>query len=197
MGKRKKSEPSEFQKEILEMTYEEFIAETNIKDLHKSFYNEKYLNKTMTEDHEKQGLDCFYNLRVETNKWHKSILKNLKYKVCDCKRKKIFHEKSFQVSAEKIPVSCQTDQAVQEDVRKDLLPPTGDVEQEAAAESEPVFASPAVVDVQISDLQLSITNATAATHDPLMVRQSNKPISDEENIDLFARTQPQTQTQIG
>lgn len=82
--KSKKTDPSvvnQFQQEIMALSREAFINETNITEI---------LPRNFHHEH----LDYYEKLRYHPEKWHNTLLTQLKFKTCDCKRKKEFKEKS-------------------------------------------------------------------------------------------------------
>lgn len=82
--------PSEFQKEILKLTFEEFKTLTNIEDIIQNDYRKQKQNENeyLTEPAMHSRLEYYYEFRKRTGEWHKNSIKNLKFKDCECKRKK-------------------------------------------------------------------------------------------------------------
>lgn len=90
-------ELSEFQKEIISMDFDTFVRETNVELLVEEDFREQFQGrKKFQETHLEFGLKRYDELRMFPRKWHKSSLKNLKYKTCDCRRYKTFADKCIQ-----------------------------------------------------------------------------------------------------
>ncbi|XP_055295613.1 uncharacterized protein LOC129565135 isoform X2 [Sitodiplosis mosellana] len=91
------NEPSEFQKEVIAMDFDAFVRETNIAQLVEQDFDEQFEGKKeFTSAHLEFGLKKYDELRKVHRKWHVNSLKNLKFKVCDCRRNKTFVDKSIQ-----------------------------------------------------------------------------------------------------
>lgn len=82
--------PSKFQKEILELEFEDFISKTNVKDLIQEDYRKlkKDENAHLSDEAMLPRLEFYFQYRERTRDWHKNNIKNLKFIECDCKRKK-------------------------------------------------------------------------------------------------------------
>lgn len=89
-----------FQKEVMAMDFHTFVNETNVKDLVIENFNiqNNGANK-MTEADMQLGLKQFDILRTQDDKWAEMPLQSLKYKKCECQRKKKFLEKWTQTDA--------------------------------------------------------------------------------------------------
>lgn len=90
-------EPSDYQLEVIALTFEEFVEKTNIKELVAHDFAKQF-NGTMemTPAALQMGLQEYDRLRNQFDKWHMNLLKNLKFKVCECKRSTTFEEISTQ-----------------------------------------------------------------------------------------------------
>lgn len=76
--------PTEFQAEVLEMTIDRFIDETNIREI---ACNElRRQNEVVTDERVDALIDAFFNRRLEIERWWFCGLKHLKYRLCECKR---------------------------------------------------------------------------------------------------------------
>lgn len=106
---------SDFQREVMAMTYEAFINETNIRDIVAQDFNEQFKGARPMIDFDMDfGLKYYEGLRNSGDpvRWYKSSMTNLKLKVCDCKRNKQFEDKSVatdQKAVETRQIDCQTD----------------------------------------------------------------------------------------
>lgn len=91
---------NEFQREIMALNHEAFVNETNIKDIvWQDFRNQcKDATEISTEAME-FGLNHYEKLRKKPWHWHDTSMVNLKFKVCECKRKKQFQEESVNTDA--------------------------------------------------------------------------------------------------
>lgn len=80
--------PSKFQKEILELNFEDFVSKTNINDLIQSDYRQlkNDENAQLSDAEMKSRLEFYYNFRERTREWYRNSIKNLKFLECDCKR---------------------------------------------------------------------------------------------------------------
>lgn len=92
------NEPSEFQKEITQLSYEEFTESTNIKEIiekeHKHLHGQ---NDAMSEEAMTAGLRYYFEHRASVKKWWISGLKHLKFLTCECKRNKIMKDTGIEV----------------------------------------------------------------------------------------------------
>lgn len=81
--------PSEFQLEILQLSFDEFISKTNIKDIIQKDYREKKNDEkvSLSDGAMHSRLEFYYDFRKRTREWHKNGIKNLKFIECECKRK--------------------------------------------------------------------------------------------------------------
>lgn len=81
--------PSDFQLEILELSFEQFRSDTNIKDIIQKDYRKLKNddNATLSDQAMHSRLEFYYNFRTRTREWYKNGIKNLKFNVCECKRK--------------------------------------------------------------------------------------------------------------
>lgn len=78
-------EPSDLQREIQALNYEEFIRDTNIREIIK---NEHFNGSDdFCEDAMVDRLKFYYEFRMRTHKWHSNAIRNLRFNECDCKRK--------------------------------------------------------------------------------------------------------------
>lgn len=94
-----RAEPTEFQKEVMAMDFETFVNETNVKDLVIMEFNKQFKGKRiMTQSDIQFGLKHFDNIRTKVDKWGKT-LQYLKYKKCECQRKRKFADKWTQTDA--------------------------------------------------------------------------------------------------
>lgn len=102
---------NDFQLEIMALSYEAFINETNIRDIvRQDLQNQFNSTKAMTEQYMEYGLDYFERLRHRPTKWHQTSMIHLKFNKCECKRKKQFEEKSVATDAiETNEIGCMTD----------------------------------------------------------------------------------------
>lgn len=73
--------PSDFQREILKLSFEDFITKTNIKDLilkeQRKMRNDENLVLQTAAMHPQ--LEFFYEYRKRTVEWHKNCMKNLQF----------------------------------------------------------------------------------------------------------------------
>lgn len=73
-----RDEPSDFQASILALNFDEFIDQTNIKEIiKKEHYNG---SDDFSQEDMQTKLKYYYDFRVQTNKWHKNAIKNLQRK---------------------------------------------------------------------------------------------------------------------
>lgn len=85
------SGPSDFQLEINALSYDDFIEKTNIKELIAYDFAKQFNgSKELTPEAMKFGMKEYDRLRKYHDKWYLNSLKNLKFKECECKRKKTF-----------------------------------------------------------------------------------------------------------
>lgn len=75
-------EPSDFQREVQAMTYDEFVTKTNIKEIIRKAQGEN----AISQEEMNIRLEYYYDFRMQTNKWHCNDIRNLKYIECECKR---------------------------------------------------------------------------------------------------------------
>lgn len=82
-------EPSDFQLEIGEMTFEEFVTKTNVKDIIESEYREYTgaAHALISNAKMKMHLELYDDLRKRPNDWHLHGLKNLKFNERECRRR--------------------------------------------------------------------------------------------------------------
>ncbi|XP_055295620.1 uncharacterized protein LOC129565137 [Sitodiplosis mosellana] len=93
--KRVVPEPSDFQREIIAMSYDDFVEKTNVAQLVATDFARQFNGtKEMEPSHMDWGLKEYDRLRNLYEKWHVNSLKNLKFKECECKRKKTFADKA-------------------------------------------------------------------------------------------------------
>lgn len=103
----KPMEPNDFQKEILAMSYDTFINETNVKELvRKKFENAK---ETLTDAAMENELKKLNEQRYHFRRYHKGLLNHLKILKCECRRNKTFHDKWTQtdmVQSQDVDAQC-------------------------------------------------------------------------------------------
>lgn len=106
---------NDFQREVMALSYEAFINETNIRDIVERDFNDQFKGaKKMNESDMNFGLAHYERLRngKDPNQWYKSSMTHLKFKVCDCKRHKQFEDASVatdQKAVETREIGCETD----------------------------------------------------------------------------------------
>lgn len=115
-GAKEKSENldlNEFQREIMALSPEEFLSETNIReiierDFHKQFQDRR---RVFTQNDLNFGLKHYEGQRNNVpTLWHRSSMHHLKFKKCECKRKKQFEDKSVAMDVvETREIGCGTD----------------------------------------------------------------------------------------
>lgn len=78
--------PSDFQRKILELNFDDFITQTNIADLvlkeHRKLINDE--NAILAEEDTRPKLQFYFDFRERIHEWHTNAIKNLKFKKCDC-----------------------------------------------------------------------------------------------------------------
>lgn len=74
--------PSDFQKDVQAMSFDEFITRTNIKEIVKNTHF-KGTNDVPEEDMDIK-LKYYYNFRMQTGNWLRNAIRNLKYIECKC-----------------------------------------------------------------------------------------------------------------
>lgn len=93
------TQPSNFQQEILALSFEDFVEKTNIKELVEGDFDKQFNGqKEITPVAMDFGLREYYRLRSNHEKWHINSLKNLRFKQCDCKRMKTFNDGTTQTN---------------------------------------------------------------------------------------------------
>lgn len=109
--------PSEFQKEIISMDFNTFVHETNAAELVEQEYNKQFNGtKEFTQVMLDSGLKQFFKFKNRLRKQYVNVLRNLKYKVCDCRRNKTFVDASIQTDqpmAYDVAVQCGNEETVQ------------------------------------------------------------------------------------
>lgn len=101
-------EPSDFQKEIIGLSYEEFVKKTNMKDIIIKEHNYVYTNDKndhsveLSQEKLDNFLKYYYDIRVHVKDWFKCGLKHLKFIECDCKRNTIMKNKKIQCTVVKL-----------------------------------------------------------------------------------------------
>lgn len=78
-------EPSEFQAEIIAMSIDEFVALTNIEEIVREELQRRAEMKKRPAT-AAAFIKLFYEKRIHIDQWGSCRLKNLKYKLCECKR---------------------------------------------------------------------------------------------------------------
>lgn len=90
-------EPSDFQREIIALSRDDFLEKTNVKELVSMDFERQFNGqREMTPAAMEWGLNEYDRLRQHYDKWHLNSLKNLKFKECECKRHKAFEDKATQ-----------------------------------------------------------------------------------------------------
>lgn len=88
--------PSEFQCEILKLSFNDFVEQTNVKDVVECEFRQENNDPDarLSDDDLQSRMKFFYDFRIETHQYHMNGIKNLEFIECDCKRKKskINHE---------------------------------------------------------------------------------------------------------
>lgn len=85
---------SQFERDIMALTPEAFIDETNIIEIVVAEYKRQHPGKEISEVGMSTGLNYFESIRYKPSKWNRTALVDLKFKICDCKRNRQFDEKS-------------------------------------------------------------------------------------------------------
>lgn len=75
--------PSKFQREIQALSFEDFVAKTNIKEI----IQESCQRQEVPDDLMETQLKLYYGYRLKLDKWRRTDLKNIEFKECSCKRK--------------------------------------------------------------------------------------------------------------
>lgn len=76
-------EPSDFQAEILALNFDQFVAETNIKKIVMKAHSH---GVELSQDDLNKHLRYYYDFRVQTTKWYTNPIKDLEFKIRECKR---------------------------------------------------------------------------------------------------------------
>lgn len=105
------TEINEFQREIMALSYEAFLNETNIRDIVSQDFQKQFKGtKPMTESDMEFGSKFYEKLRDQPKQWHKTSMTHLKFKKCECKRKKQFEDKFVATDViETADFGCTTD----------------------------------------------------------------------------------------
>lgn len=88
-------EPSDFQAEILALNFDEFVEQTNIKEIVKKEHYKDSNN--FSQEDMRIKLKYYYDFRVRTTKWHMNAIKNLQ-------RKRKAEDKAIQTEPIDIPL---------------------------------------------------------------------------------------------
>lgn len=88
------AEPSQFQKEIMAMSFEAFVNETNVKELVRKSFEDR--TEQLTEATMEVELKKLDEQRYHFRRYRKGVLHHLKMLKCECRRHKQFEEKSTQ-----------------------------------------------------------------------------------------------------
>lgn len=104
-------EINDFQREIMALSYQEFVNQTNICDIVADNFRDQFKgSKVMTKSDMEFGLTHYEKIRQQPKYWHRTSLTHLKFKKCECKRRKQFEDKSVATDAiETSEVGCMTD----------------------------------------------------------------------------------------
>lgn len=81
-------EPNEFQAGIIAMSFDEFVAETNIDEIARKELQQRSerTKRPATAEQIDARIKLYYEKRYRIDEWWPCGLKHLKYKVCECKR---------------------------------------------------------------------------------------------------------------
>lgn len=91
-------EPSDFQREIVQLPYDAFVEQTNIRQIVTREYCFVHSDATtIPEDKLNESVAFYYERRIHVKDWYKCGLKNLKFTKCDCKRNIKMKDKKVQV----------------------------------------------------------------------------------------------------
>lgn len=90
-------EPNHFQKEVMSMSYETFINETNAKELVRTYLESEA--QPMTDAQMEIELKKLDEQRYHLRRYHKGLLNHLKFLKCECQRNKTFQDKWTQTDA--------------------------------------------------------------------------------------------------
>lgn len=98
--------PSDFQAEIIALNFEEFVEQTNIKEIAEKevLRQSEITKKPVTAANIDARIKLYYEKRHRIQEWWPCGLKHLKFKLCECKRNRKF-----------VSVGVQTDVSVQHD----------------------------------------------------------------------------------
>lgn len=89
----KSIEPNDFQKEIMSLNYEAFINETNVKELVRKNLEKNETEPLIDDATMESELKKLNEQRYHFKRYHKSLLNQLKFLTCECRRKKTFDDK--------------------------------------------------------------------------------------------------------
>lgn len=92
-----RDEPSDFQREIIQLGFEDFVSLTNIKEIIQREHKKLHYNHEISDEAMNKELKYYFKNRLSHNKWFECGLKHLKYLVCECKRQKREEHKGLQV----------------------------------------------------------------------------------------------------
>lgn len=111
--KKKKFEMNDFQREIMALNTEDFFNKTNIREIVERNFHEQFQDgRIFTEKDMEFGLNHYEKIRLKGPKhWHETSLAHLKFKTCECKRKKQFDDKcvATEQPIETREIGCETE----------------------------------------------------------------------------------------
>lgn len=107
----KKIDLNDFQRKITALSAEDFIEQTNIKEIvSNEFHRMNGGKREMNENDMQIGLAYFEKLRSKPRSWHKTAMTHLVFKTCQCKREKQFAEKCMatdEIETREMETQCE------------------------------------------------------------------------------------------
>lgn len=166
--------------EIIALDFDKFVSETNIEELISEGYQERHDNAQIPEIKMKRYLEFFYKRRLITCEWGRHCLRDLKFKLCECKRNKVFQS---------VQVQCEIVKTVECGVQTKLEPETNTESVNKFTEkstSSMLVKKHRIEATQIEEIRMSQMesqfNASISGQDPLNSERVSTNKSLRENI---------------